>query len=129
MKTPDFTKIPTVIFAHRLTVASHHAVLEYPGDALEISAVVEGYLDVETADGYCDRANVGDVIANFHKAPLKVNTDKCVGCKSCMRIGCPAISIKNGKACVDNTLCVGCGVCSQLCKFDALESTDKEACK
>ena len=62
-----------------------------------------------------------------HKAPLKVNTDKCVGCKSCMRIGCPAVSIKNGKASVDTTLCVGCGVCSQMCKFDAFESTAKEA--
>ncbi len=62
-----------------------------------------------------------------HNAPLKVNRDKCVGCKSCMRIGCPAISIKNGKAHVDNTLCVGCGVCEQLCKFNAFESTAKDA--
>ncbi|MBE5957117.1 MAG: indolepyruvate ferredoxin oxidoreductase subunit alpha [Lachnospiraceae bacterium] len=56
-----------------------------------------------------------------HSAPLKVATDKCVGCKACMKIGCPAISIKNGKACVDATLCVGCGVCQQMCKFDALQ--------
>ena len=62
-----------------------------------------------------------------HKPPLKVNTEKCVGCKSCMKIGCPAISIKGGKAHVDNTLCVGCGVCRQLCRFDAFESTGKEA--
>ncbi len=61
-----------------------------------------------------------------HKAPLAVNADKCVGCKSCMRIGCPAISIKGGKAHVDNTLCVGCGVCEQLCAFGAFESTGKE---
>ena len=58
-----------------------------------------------------------------HNAPLKVNTDKCVGCKSCMQIGCPSISIKGGKAHVDNTLCVGCNVCSQMCRFDAFEST------
>ncbi|MBQ9420740.1 MAG: indolepyruvate ferredoxin oxidoreductase subunit alpha [Lachnospiraceae bacterium] len=58
-----------------------------------------------------------------HNAPLKVNTDKCIGCKSCMQIGCPSISIKNGKAHVDNTLCVGCNVCSQMCRFDAFEST------
>ncbi len=57
-----------------------------------------------------------------HKAPLTANPDKCVGCKSCMRIGCPAISIVDGKARIDNTLCVGCGVCQQLCKFDALEA-------
>ncbi len=62
-----------------------------------------------------------------HKAPLRVNADKCKSCKSCMRIGCPSISMKNGKAHVDNTLCVGCGVCSQLCAFDAFESTEKEA--
>ena len=62
-----------------------------------------------------------------HNPPLKVNTDKCIGCKSCMRIGCPAISIKDGKAHVDNTLCVGCNVCSQLCNFGAFESTGKEA--
>ena len=62
-----------------------------------------------------------------HKPSLKVDTDKCVGCKSCMRIGCPAISIKNGHAAVDPTLCVGCGVCSQLCHFDALVSSVKEA--
>ena len=62
-----------------------------------------------------------------HKAPLRVNEEKCKSCKSCMRIGCPSISMKNGKAHVDNTLCVGCGVCSQLCAFDAFESTEKEA--
>jgi indolepyruvate ferredoxin oxidoreductase alpha subunit len=56
-----------------------------------------------------------------HSAPLKVATDKCVGCKACMKLGCPAISMKNGKACVDVTLCVGCGVCQQMCKFDALQ--------
>ncbi len=57
-----------------------------------------------------------------HKAPLKVREDKCVGCKSCMRIGCPAIAVRNGKAVIDTTLCIGCKVCTQMCKFDALES-------
>ena len=58
-----------------------------------------------------------------HHGPIASDPDKCVGCKSCMRIGCPAISIVDGKAQIDNTLCVGCGVCQQLCKFDALGST------
>lgn len=58
------------------------------------------------------------------KKPLKVLCDKCVGCKSCMRLGCPAISMKNGKAAIDTTLCVGCGVCKQLCKLGALESQE-----
>ena len=61
-----------------------------------------------------------------HKKPLLVDKDKCVGCKSCMRLGCPAISIKGGKAAIDVTLCVGCSVCQQLCKFDALQSQEVE---
>ncbi len=55
--------------------------------------------------------------------PLKVNTDKCRSCKSCMRIGCPAISMKGGKAVIDATQCVGCGVCTQLCAFGAFENS------
>ena len=54
-----------------------------------------------------------------HPGPIAVNADKCKGCRSCMRIGCPAISFKDGKAHIDQTLCVGCGVCTQLCAFDA----------
>ena len=51
--------------------------------------------------------------------PLTVNPDKCIGCKMCMRIGCPAISIKDKKANINHTLCVGCGLCVQMCRFDA----------
>ena len=61
-----------------------------------------------------------------HEAPLAVDPDKCKSCKACMKIGCPAISMKGGKAHVDNTLCVGCGVCEQLCAFGAFHSTKKE---
>ncbi|MBR1646527.1 MAG: indolepyruvate ferredoxin oxidoreductase subunit alpha [Selenomonadaceae bacterium] len=88
-----------------------------------------------------------------HNPPLKVDTDKCIGCKSCMKIGCPAISMRNEelgirndenveqnnskfqipnsklqlKAVVDQTQCVGCNVCSQLCPKKAFVSTAKEA--
>ena len=55
------------------------------------------------------------------KAPLQVDADKCRSCKSCMRLGCPALSMKGGKAVIDTTQCVGCGVCAQLCAFDAIK--------
>ena len=54
------------------------------------------------------------------KPALTIDPDKCRTCKMCMKLGCPAISIKNNKAVIDPTLCVGCGVCEQLCRFDAI---------
>ena len=54
------------------------------------------------------------------KPSLSIDSDKCRSCKMCMKIGCPAISMKNRKAKIDATLCVGCGVCKQLCSFDAI---------
>lgn len=61
-----------------------------------------------------------------HPGPITVNSDKCAGCKACMKIGCPAISMKDGRVQIDTTLCVGCGVCGQLCKFGALDAGKEE---
>lgn len=55
-----------------------------------------------------------------HNPPFKVDADKCVGCKQCMKLGCPAISIKEGKAVIDHTQCVGCGICMEQCKLGAI---------
>ncbi len=60
------------------------------------------------------------------KAPLRIDPEKCRGCTSCMKIGCPAISIRNRKAVIDKTLCIGCGVCTQMCRFDAFSAEGKE---
>ncbi len=59
------------------------------------------------------------------KPPVKVNEDKCVGCKQCMKLGCPAISMKNKKAHIDFTQCVGCDVCTQLCRLGAIEKGER----
>lgn len=55
-----------------------------------------------------------------HNAPLCVNKDKCRTCKACLKVGCPAISIRDGKAVIDQTQCTGCGLCEQLCPFNAI---------
>jgi len=62
--------------------------------------------------------------------PLYVKSDKCVACKACLTIGCPAIEWETGKdgskgnCKVDRLLCNGCQVCMQLCKFDAFGVCD-----
>ncbi len=62
-----------------------------------------------------------------HNPPMFVKEDKCVGCTACMGIGCPAISMRDGKATIDATQCVGCGVCQSLCGPKAITATEVEA--
>lgn len=50
---------------------------------------------------------------------LTVDGDKCKSCRMCMKIGCSAINFDE-KASIDKTLCVGCDLCVQMCKFDAI---------
>ncbi|MBE6909459.1 MAG: indolepyruvate ferredoxin oxidoreductase subunit alpha [Ruminococcaceae bacterium] len=94
-----------------------------PYDLAACDAAVKEELAADEASVIISRRPCALLKYVKHKAPLRVDADKCVGCKSCMRIGCPAISIHDGKATVDQTLCVGCGVCAQLCKVGAFEST------
>ncbi len=61
-----------------------------------------------------------------HKAPVVIDNDKCIGCKACLRVGCPALSHQNGKAVIDNTQCVGCGVCASACKFGAIGGSNND---
>ncbi len=52
--------------------------------------------------------------------PVKIDTDKCKRCKACLKLGCSAISDKGDHIEIDQTLCNGCGLCSRVCKFDAI---------
>ncbi|MBR6044873.1 MAG: indolepyruvate ferredoxin oxidoreductase subunit alpha [Ruminococcus sp.] len=55
-----------------------------------------------------------------HNPPLRCDHDKCVGCKQCLKIGCPAISVHDKKMTIDHTQCVGCGICTEMCKLGAI---------
>ncbi len=97
-----------------------------PYNLEECDRVIREELEVEAPSVIISRRPCALLKYVRHEAPLRVNPDKCVGCKACMKIGCPSISFRGKKAVVDPTQCVGCGVCSQMCRFDAYESTAKE---
>ena len=59
------------------------------------------------------------------QALCKVDREKCRSCKSCLKVGCPAVSMVDGKAFIDATQCVGCTVCAQACPFDAIVKEEK----
>ncbi|MCI8427011.1 MAG: indolepyruvate ferredoxin oxidoreductase subunit alpha [Lachnospira sp.] len=48
--------------------------------------------------------------------------EKCKKCGACLKPGCPALTKKpDGSIAIDDTMCNGCGLCEQMCKFDAIE--------
>ena len=56
----------------------------------------------------------------------QTDTEKCVNCKQCIReIGCPAIVVNDGKIQIESSICYGCGLCSQICKFDAIKEVKR----
>jgi len=56
-----------------------------------------------------------------------VDQDKCVGCKACLRCGCPSLVFNADakKVSIDRNTCVGCDVCLQICPYDAIQKEEK----
>lgn len=64
--------------------------------------------------------------AGIRRAPYVVDPEKCEGCKQCVKFGCPAIEFdEQNKCAVITALCSGCGVCAQICKFDAIQEVKR----
>lgn len=95
-----------------------------PYDLAACDRVLKEELAAEEPSIIISRRPCVMIKGTVHKPALKPNKDKCVGCKACMQIGCPAISVRDKKVSIDTTLCVGCKVCSQMCKFGALEGEE-----
>ncbi len=92
-----------------------------PYDIKTTLAAVKEELEADAPSVIISRRPCALLKSVKHKPSLKVDADKCIGCKACLSIGCPAISLKNGKAVIDDTQCVGCGVCTGLCVKGAIE--------
>ena len=54
-----------------------------------------------------------------------VDTDTCIGCRMCLKVGCPAVMVKGGKSSIDPTQCVGCTVCAQVCPVGAIRRKEE----
>lgn len=53
--------------------------------------------------------------------PAQISDDKCIQCKKCIKtLGCPGIVLNNGKVQIEQSLCTGCGLCSQVCPTKAI---------
>lgn len=62
------------------------------------------------------------------KALYQVDADQCKSCRKCINeIGCPAISMKEGRAFIEKSLCYGCSLCESVCPFDAIHEEGGQA--
>lgn len=91
-----------------------------PYNLAETEAAVKEELAADEASVIISRRPCALLKYVKHNASLKVSSDKCKGCKACLKLGCPSISMKDGKAVIDHTQCVGCGICTEVCKFGAI---------
>ena len=82
----------------------------------EASVIITKYPCVLKKFSNLDKTQYPDAF----KQKCTIDSDKCVGCKLCLKCGCPAISVVNKKATIDSTLCVGCTVCKQICPTKAI---------
>ena len=120
IKGEPATQVDIVALAHAIGIKRVTVVDPY--NLKETRDAIHAELEVDEPSLIISRRPCALLKTVKHNPPLKVNKDKCKSCKMCMKIGCPAISMKDGKAEIDFTQCVGCNVCTQMCKFDAIEA-------
>ncbi|MFQ9147609.1 MAG: indolepyruvate ferredoxin oxidoreductase subunit alpha [Eubacteriales bacterium] len=108
--------------AKAVGVPEEHIRIVDPNDLAETEKVLREELASDTPSVVICRRPCALLKYVKHNPPLVIDHDKCVGCKACMKIGCPCISVKDGKASIDQTLCNGCGLCTQMCRLGAIGS-------
>ena len=119
LKGDPATKIDLETLCHAIGIRRVRVVDPY--NLAECNQAVQEELAADEPSVIISRRPCALLKTVKHGKPLFVDEETCKECGMCMKIGCPAISMIGGKAKIDNTLCTGCGVCRQLCKFDALQ--------
>ncbi|MBO4872876.1 MAG: indolepyruvate ferredoxin oxidoreductase subunit alpha [Lachnospiraceae bacterium] len=99
-----------------------HVIIVDPQDLKAMEAAVQEALASEVPAAIIARRPCLLIKRIRHENGLcKVNPDKCIGCRKCLSVGCPAVSVKDRKASIDPLQCVGCTVCAQVCPMGAIE--------
>lgn len=92
-----------------------------PQDLSAMQKAVDDALSSETLAAIIARRPCLLIKREHHDIGLcRVDTSKCIGCKKCLKVGCPAVMMKDGRSFIDSPQCVGCTVCAQVCPMGAI---------
>lgn len=113
-KNVDLVKLANAVGIERVTVAD-------PFDLDNFEKVVKEEIATEEPSVIISQRPCALLKTVNYGAPCVIDSEKCKNCKMCMKLGCPAISIKNGKISIDAAQCNGCMLCTNVCKFGAIK--------
>ncbi len=90
-----------------------------PLNLKECTAVIRQYADLPGVRAIIFKSPCISIVKHTAKC---CSTENCTGCRMCIKhLGCPALTFQNGKMVIDETICTGCGLCTQVCHYDAVK--------
>ena len=116
--------------AHAIGI--NRVVVVDPYQVEETRKAVEAELEAEEPSLVISRRPCALLKNVKHKPALAVDKEKCIGCRACLNVGCPALSqVKDeatgrAKAVIDPEQCLGCGICAYACKFNAISEVGSD---
>ncbi len=118
IKNEPTTAVNLEALAHAIGI--NRVTVVDPFDVANVQKVVEEELNAPEVSLIISRRPCALLKTVKHAPALVIDDDKCIGCKACLNVGCPAISVHNKKAVIDPTQCLGCGVCAYACVKKAI---------
>lgn len=61
------------------------------------------------------------LLTKNRKASVVIDEKKCVNCKQCLALGCPALALRDGRVTLNAAICTGCNLCTQVCRVGAIK--------
>lgn len=113
--------IPKILDAIGVTKVMEVDPLDYDAAVSAVNEVV----DLPGVKAIIFKSPCVAIVKNTSSAT--VDSERCIGCRKCINeLGCPALYIKDNKACIDKALCTDCGLCTKVCPVKCINTNKSE---
>jgi len=120
IKNEETAQVNLLKLAEAVGVAKEHIHLVDPFDLEGLEALLRKETQADAPSVIVCQRPCALLKSVKYSGKCNIN-DNCKNCKLCLKLGCPAIAVKDGKIQIDSVQCNGCGLCENVCKFGAIE--------